>query len=282
MTLLRDATIEALCSEDVDHPLISPFAKRRVKPASYDLTVGDEYYLFHKPHQESESRKLPVDRLESPGAAFTLYPNGVCFVITEERMHIPPNLAGSLSLPLHLLQRGLLMPRQPQIDPGFQGRLIAMLYNLSTSSIRFKRGDHLMSIEFHTLDDDAVEPYDKEEDAIYKNMNSISRVVTQPVVSSLFDFQDELKTLAKDLDNWQTRHASLNSWTLTILAVALAFFGIYQTVSNHSDRDDLDALETKVEALSEELSRIRDEIPADSEQTDDLIDNTPEDEGPSQ
>ena len=47
----------------------------------------------------------------------------------------------------------------PQIDPGYHGRLIIGMTNLSPKPVTLSYGDDLVSVEFHRLSEASTKPY---------------------------------------------------------------------------------------------------------------------------
>jgi len=121
--------------------LIEPetFVEESIRPASYDLHVGDEYYVNDK--------RVPLDangQLEIPA-------NGLVYIATSERFNIPYYMVARYSLQVTQVYRGLLIENGLQIDPGYQGRIFVAVHNFTDQPRSLSRGDPFLSIEFgHT------------------------------------------------------------------------------------------------------------------------------------
>lgn len=129
--------------------LIHPFSTEKMGPCGYDLSVGTSYYLFS---EDDGDRFVPRSLPEvQPDATFSMPPNSCAFIVTEETVNMPLDLAGQLSLRFGLTKKGIMLSPQAPIDPGYSGKIMMMLYNLSDQPRDFHRGDSFVTITFHQL-----------------------------------------------------------------------------------------------------------------------------------
>ena len=99
------------------HGLIKPFDPENLKPAGYELTVGNEYF--------KSGEYLPLkDRL-------TLLPFEVAVIKTGEIICLPRYLIARWNIRVKHAYQGLLWVGGPQVDPGYVGHLFCPIYNLS-------------------------------------------------------------------------------------------------------------------------------------------------------
>ncbi len=128
---------------------IEPFDPASVQPASYDLHVGPEGY--------TSSQKDSIVSLER-SHLLVLAPGDFGMVVTNERLKLDTWHVGRFGLRSSLARKGLIAAVGPQIDPGFDGRLIVGLVNLSPHPIPLSYLDDFLTVEFHILQHEA-EPY---------------------------------------------------------------------------------------------------------------------------
>lgn len=121
---------------------IDPFDARCLQPASYDLHVGPEGYSSS--HKDSV---VPLDRSH----LLTLAPGDFGMVITQERIRLDRWHVARFGLRSSLSRKGLIAAVGPQIDPGFEGRLIVGLVNLSPHPVPLTYLDDFLTVEFHEL-----------------------------------------------------------------------------------------------------------------------------------
>ena len=137
MTVLLADEIDRLCAvEDKSKAMIEPYSPCRLRPASYQLTLGDEANVGGK-HKY-------VDHSEG----IVLEPHQVAVVCTRETLRIPRDLIARWSLRVTNIYEGLLWTGGPQVDPGWEGQLFCPIYNLSERTVILKRDDPLFTIDF--------------------------------------------------------------------------------------------------------------------------------------
>jgi len=112
--LLSDR-IEHYCGREFQ--LISPFEKEYLRPAGYDLRVGDNY------SQGGQHYTL------NDGGFLTIEPYQVAIIQTLETLNLPGFLIGRWNIRVKLAYQGLLWVGGAQVDPGFRGRLSCPIYN---------------------------------------------------------------------------------------------------------------------------------------------------------
>ena len=213
MSVLAARDIRGLCAGP--NPLVSDFKEANLKGASYDLTAGDEYYIY----SEADRTALTISELDH-NSALVIPPYSVCFVLAREKLTLPLNVTASLSLRLGLLKQGIMLASQPCIDPGYSGKVYAMLHSLSDREVTVKYGDHLLSVEFRYLHEkrDTDKPYVGANQGADHLVNFLDR----PVNSSLRSLRDEFVTLRREVRDWRNT-------VLTFITIALAGLTILVT-----------------------------------------------------
>jgi hypothetical protein len=85
--------------------------------------------------------------------------NASVIAITHESVNLPPDLVGRLSLKMNILILGLTMGSQSQIDAGYKGKLMVLLYNLSSKPVFIRHKAPILRIEFSKLTQKTLKPY---------------------------------------------------------------------------------------------------------------------------
>jgi len=131
---------------------IEPFDENYLEPATYDVRVGDlaAVSTASKPIDLREHRLVPIE----PGAMAILQSLEVLSLSTEIAARLGPKTS--------LLRRGVFVSTGPQVDPGFKGRLIVNLINLSPRTFTLRHADPFLSVEFHQLSDSPDKAYSGE------------------------------------------------------------------------------------------------------------------------
>jgi dCTP deaminase len=130
--------------------VIDPFEEKQVQAASYDLRVGDE--------AATTSSKRIVNIREHGYAV--LKPGDFGVVTAFESIRLDPQHTGRIGLRSKYARKGLIATTGPQIDPGFHGRLIVGLTNLTPRPISLPYKDDFLTVEFHRLEEASTKPYD--------------------------------------------------------------------------------------------------------------------------
>ncbi len=180
-TVLNRNEIKQLCQGAT--PLIVLMEERNLKGASYDLRLGQYARVgkkFYDLGKDEQTLRIP--------------PYEVAYVKTEEALHVPNDLVATFGLRMAWVFRGLIIPPQTQIDPGYNGKIFILLFNLSNTDIFIGRKEHIISIEFRrTRETDELE-------GPRQNVWSLRDALrgVPPVESGL-------AALAKDVRDWRQR-----------------------------------------------------------------------------
>ena len=116
--------------------LIEPCDQKAIRPAAYDLHVGEDYYVGEK------RQSLEDDRW------FTIPPNGLVYVKTKESLNIPYYMIARYSLRVHHVYRGLLIDNGLHIDPGYHGHIYVPVHNFTDQPRVLSLDEPFLSMEF--------------------------------------------------------------------------------------------------------------------------------------
>ncbi len=145
--ILNDRQIvEAYRKGDI---VIEPFSEDQVQAATYDLRVG--------PQGATTSSKKVVDIRHT--GYLLLQPGDFGVLTVLEIIRLGRQYAARFGLRSKFARKGLIATTGPQIDPGYHGRLIIGITNLTPKSVSLSFGDDLLSVEFHRLEEPATKPY---------------------------------------------------------------------------------------------------------------------------
>jgi deoxycytidine triphosphate deaminase len=118
--------------------------KQKLKPASYEVDfLGDIYFA----DQDGNQKKIEI----RPATPFTLPKNSIAFVFLATQFRLPDYIALRFNLKITHVHRGLLLGTGPLIDPGFSGRLLIPLHNLTSKDYTLIGGEGLIWVEFTKL-----------------------------------------------------------------------------------------------------------------------------------
>lgn len=122
--------------------MIFPFDPSRLGPASYEMVLGGEYLYW-----DEDGKKYSCKDIKD-GEKLVLRQNSITYVSVRETFRIPNYIALRFNLRVKHVHRGLLLGTGPLIDPGFHGKLMIPIHNLTNNQYTIESGEDLISVEF--------------------------------------------------------------------------------------------------------------------------------------
>lgn len=231
-------------------PLIEPYcpADNKNNPARAQLHLGKLCYCSNTPEQ--------IHDLEAEGE-IVIAPNTIFLFETYEKVNFPRDLSGRMSLKMGLIQQGLLMPNQTQVDPGYSNVLFGMLYNLSSAPVKLAYRQAITTLEI-TKTECSKRNYAGKMKSI-----TFDEYVRNRVVSSLGYLDDRLQTSNAELQKSTERlNQSVEFWNriLTSFAVALAVISVLVAVMSFKSDPDIETLKYRADALQETVAAQQEQL----------------------
>ena len=220
MILTDRQILEAHRSGDV---VIEPFAEAQIQGATYDLRVGD---------QGATTSGKRVVNLKEVGF-MSIQPGDFAILTVLEIIRLGPQFVGRFGLRSKFARKGLIATTGPQIDPGFHGRLIIGITNLSPRPVSLSHGDDFVSLEIHRLEEATTKPYSGPyQDKLSLGPEEIEAITESEgmalseMLTSLRVLTQSVGTLTTDVTSLTTEMKSLKFWVPFILTVGLALLGL--------------------------------------------------------
>ncbi len=141
-TLTQRAQVESL---------IDPFHIDRVKSAAYELGLAN--HVFRTSDRPAKRRAL------KRGEQFVIPPGQFALLISGERIRIPPDAIGFISIKAAIKFKGMVNISGFHVDPGFSGRLKFSVYNAGSSPIVLEPGAPTFLLWFASLDRETLDSY---------------------------------------------------------------------------------------------------------------------------
>jgi dCTP deaminase len=212
--ILTNKQIEEACRKgDI---LIDPFEVGQVQAATYDFRVGAQ-------GATTTSKKL-VD-IKSNG--FILLQPGDFGVLTVlEELRLGPQYVGRFGIRSKYARKGLIATTGPQIDPGYHGRLILGVTNLTPRPISLPYKDDFVSVEFHRLEEPSTKPYGGPyQDKMELGAEEIESI-TETEGMALSEVITTLRSLSANVAKLSDR-VSLVMWSIpTIVVLGITIIGV--------------------------------------------------------
>jgi deoxycytidine triphosphate deaminase len=175
-----------------------------IKGASYDLSLGDEYYYGGK-----------IRTLTDNEPFISIEPYDYAIVTCNEITNFPRDIVGRFDLSVSLFCQGIILSNGPQVDPGFKGRLFCLLFNTSNGLVFLKRGQHYATLEFSKLIE-PTEPYDGQYQFKGKMLHYLPSNMMRGAIN-------ELK---KEIESVKRENRSLYEITMAVTSLILAVIAI--------------------------------------------------------
>ena len=129
----------------------SNFDGRHLKPASYELRFLGELHLWEPEDDGRLKRKiLSVSENES----VEIPKNSITYLWIKEKLLLPEYIAARFNLHIRHVHKGILLGTGPLVDPGFFGRILIPLHNLTDNDYKLKGGEGIIWVEFTKLNMD--------------------------------------------------------------------------------------------------------------------------------
>ena len=233
--------------------LFEPFDAVRLKSASYAVRFDGADYYYWAPHSSKR-----VEGKIAPNSCLTIPSNGIVFVSPIVEFNVPDYLALRFNLAIRWVHRGLLLGTGPLVDPGFKGRLLIPVHNLTDSPVDLPADKDFIWIEVTKIslfpptanahgslyvpfdpkkkDLDVGQYFDKANKGapIRSSIPSIAEEARNSAAalhSEWSGFQSEIRSTVQRSES-NIRQIQILGAIALIVTVAGMFFGVYQIVES--------------------------------------------------
>ncbi len=124
--------------------MIWPFHAAQLKSAAYEMKLGNEFLYWDENGNE-------IHDVIADATGISLKKNSITYVTLKETFLLPDYIALRFNLTISHVHRGLLLGTGPLVNPGFQGKLMIPIHNLTPNEYHLRPGDPLISVEFTKL-----------------------------------------------------------------------------------------------------------------------------------
>ena len=179
-----------LCDKDIQQHLNDGKITIIPKPdtsmisgVSVDIRLGNQFRVFQDhtapyidlsgPREEMQKAMNSVmsdEIIIADGEAFFLHPGELALAVTYESVTLPDNIVGWLDGRSSLARLGLMVHvTAHRIDPGWSGNIVLEFYNSGKLPLALRPKMKIAALNFETMSDSALRPYNKRDDAKYKD-----------------------------------------------------------------------------------------------------------------
>lgn len=220
--------------------ILFPYYDDKLTGATYKIPLlGDIYYWEKNDKNESIKNHIILDEQSiKEEKEIILKRNSITYIHISTTFRVPYYLVYRFNLTVSLAHKGLLLGTGPIIDPGFEGRIMIPIHNLTANNYTLKAGESLIRVEFTKLS--PISAFDKKNgislndykyqfpengkhwdeytyfDNIYKN---------KPIISSIPDAMNSAKQearIAKRGAQIAKREAKSANNTVKLLSIGAA------------------------------------------------------------
>jgi deoxycytidine triphosphate deaminase/cell division protein ZapA (FtsZ GTPase activity inhibitor) len=121
--------------------LFQPFDEKGLKSASYEIPFNGMAYWWIP----EKTGRIDQDLTKNPD--LEIPKNSIVFIRPDVKFKIPDYLALRFNLHIKLVHRGLLLGTGPLVDPGFEGRLLIPVHNLTDEPLNVRANDGFIWVE---------------------------------------------------------------------------------------------------------------------------------------
>ncbi|MFH0256456.1 dCTP deaminase [Vibrio rumoiensis] len=179
-----------LCDRDIKKYLAEgkiamspPPSEDSISGLTVDVRLGHQFRVFNdhsapyidlsgkKDQVTAQLEKVMSDEIEiADDGEFYLHPGQLALAVTYESVDLPANIVGWLDGRSSLARLGLMVHvTAHRIDPGWSGRIVLEFYNSGRLPLALKPMMPIGALSFEVLSGDAEKPYNKRDNAKYKN-----------------------------------------------------------------------------------------------------------------
>ncbi len=210
-------TSGVLTSDEIEYyakkyKMIDPFDPKSLKPAGYELHLGEDYAIGGK------RKKLSPENPE-----LEIPPFEVAIISTREKINLPRFIIARWNLRVRKVYEGLLWTGGPQVDPGWVGQLFCPIYNLSSEPVKLRLDERIVLMDFIK-----TTPFKKGETKEYHRPSR-----RQKLEDYNWGLKSALVTEAKDrmdkVEKKANRVEAMTSVMITAIAILFAALSILVT-----------------------------------------------------
>lgn len=177
-----------------------------VSMASYDLSIGDEYYYAGQ-----------IKELSKKDPFISIEPYDYIIASCKELSNMPKDVCGRFDVAVNLFCQGIILSNGTQVDPGFRGKLFCLLFNTSNKTVFLKRGQHYATLEFNKLIEPTT-PYNGK----YQNKEEIIHYIpTNALQGAINELKKEIEGLKNESKNMQNMYLGVISLILAVISLML-------------------------------------------------------------
>lgn len=147
MILTKEKVLEEIKKKGIK---ISPFSRKSLGPASYDLTLGNEFRVYEKGKNVSVKEGVNYKKFTKlVKGNIKLKPGDFILGVTKEKITLSENVCGWLTGRSRFARLGLQIHSTAAfLQPGINNKQVLEIYNLSKNTLELKPGTRICQVMF--------------------------------------------------------------------------------------------------------------------------------------
>lgn len=187
--------------------LIADGKESSVEGLKYDFALGP-WMLF--------GGTAPINAAnlsEQERANLVVKPGELVYVMSQEELDLPMDVKADLSLKRKISHLGIMVLGGSSIDPGYKGRLVFALYNLSTRPFPLQIGRKLIAAQFYRLTPDETPPASTRiPEALHEFPNDLVQLMQVYEPATTEGLRQAVSELTKSLDDLRRQVQTKEEW----------------------------------------------------------------------
>lgn len=151
----------------IERGMIQPFEPSLLNPASYDVTLADDYMLGGETFKFSE---FSSENSEFPSGIYTMEPGEFILCHSQQVFDLPLDVVAQFALKSSRAREGYSHNMAGFCDPGWHGTLTMELVNVSRHELPLFRGFKMGQMVFSRMEGRALRPYNGK----YQHVKTVS------------------------------------------------------------------------------------------------------------
>lgn len=177
--------------------IINPFTETLVERANYPLHVGQQAFVSPIGIALDPQSRTPTDLTQ---VNCPIPPGQFGFILTQEKICIPFDAIGFISLRAKYKFKGLVNVSGFHVDPGWNDNIIFAVFNAGSETFIVEEGERLFQIWFANLD---------EEMSDLEHKSTLSGKIGSQIIAGVGDGHVSLFGLSEAVKKVQSDHETL-------------------------------------------------------------------------
>ena len=191
--------------------------------------------------------------IEKQGTELVVSPGEMVFVMSKETLNLPKNIFSQLSPRRKMTEFGIITLGGLAIDPGYNGKLLFGLYNISSEDFKLVPNAKLAGAVFYELENDELLTDYVPPKAVDGYSSSLIEKIAKYQPVGITTLEEAVREIEKQLDAFKKR-LSKNSDTIDEMEKL-----IHQTSKN------IDRITEKIEKNSEGIINLNNSLKLEAE-----------------